>query len=85
MTELAAAHPSVTKVWADGGYQTSVIQHGARLGIDGEVVQRPKEKGGRAGAGVGVDGVRLADTAAFGPARPVGPRRLDADVNGRRW
>jgi transposase len=45
LSELAAAHPSVTKVWADGGYQTSVIQHGARLGIDVEVVQRPKEKG----------------------------------------
>ncbi|MGA5198713.1 IS5 family transposase [Streptomyces exfoliatus] len=45
LTELAAAHPSVTKVWADGGYQTSVIQHGAHLGIDVEVVQRPKEKG----------------------------------------
>ncbi|WP_373412814.1 transposase [Streptomyces sp. NRRL B-24572] len=25
LTELAAAHPSVTEVWADGGYQTSVI------------------------------------------------------------
>ncbi|KOG19736.1 MULTISPECIES: IS5 family transposase [Streptomyces] len=45
LTELAAAHPSVTKVWADGGYQTSVIQHGAGLGIDVEVVQRPREKG----------------------------------------
>ncbi|MGW8955993.1 IS5 family transposase [Streptomyces sp. NPDC055709] len=45
LTELAAAHPSVTKVWADGGNQTSVIQHGARLGIDMEVVQRSKDKG----------------------------------------
>ncbi|TDU80663.1 IS5 family transposase [Streptomyces sp. KS 21] len=45
LTELAAAHPSVTKVWADGGYQTSVIQHGAGLGIDVEVVQRPRTKG----------------------------------------
>ncbi|MEU2235826.1 transposase [Streptomyces vietnamensis] len=45
LTELAAAHPSVTKVWADGGYQTSGIQHGVRLGIDVEVVQRPRVKG----------------------------------------
>ncbi|MFC9262249.1 IS5 family transposase [Streptomyces hydrogenans] len=45
LTELAEAHPSVTKVWADGGYQTSVIQHGAGLGIDVEVVRRPKGKG----------------------------------------
>ncbi len=45
LAELAAAHPSVTKVWADGGYQTSVIQHGAGLGIDVEVVRRPQVKG----------------------------------------
>ncbi|MGW1767325.1 transposase [Streptomyces sp. NPDC002073] len=45
LTDLAAAHPSVTKVWADGGYQTSVIQHGAGLGIDVQVVQRPRVKG----------------------------------------
>ncbi|MFD3536337.1 IS5 family transposase [Streptomyces sp. NPDC058664] len=47
LTEPAAARPSVTKVWADGGYQTGVIQHGAHLGLDVEVVQRPKEKGFR--------------------------------------
>ncbi|WP_372456411.1 IS5 family transposase, partial [Streptomyces anulatus] len=47
LIELAAAHPGVTKVWADGGYQSSVIQHGAGLGIAVEVVQRPKEKGFR--------------------------------------
>ncbi|MFD3537632.1 hypothetical protein [Streptomyces sp. NPDC058664] len=56
------------KVWADGGYQTSVIQHGARLGIDGEVVQRPKEKGGRAG--------RARD-------RPLDRARVAADQKGR--
>ncbi|WP_411108585.1 hypothetical protein [Streptomyces sp. c-19] len=61
----------MTDVWADGGYETSIIEHGARLGIDLEAVQRPKEKGGRAGGGVGVHGVRLADASAFGPVRPV--------------
>ncbi|MFF8506258.1 IS5 family transposase [Streptomyces anulatus] len=45
LDELAAAHPSVSKVWADGGYQNSVLNHGARLGIDVEVVQRPRTKG----------------------------------------
>lgn len=45
LDELAASHPSVTKVWADGGYQTSVLQHGAVKGIDVEVVKRPTTKG----------------------------------------
>uniref|UniRef100_UPI003F4921B4 hypothetical protein n=1 Tax=Streptomyces sp. CA-141956 TaxID=3240051 RepID=UPI003F4921B4 len=35
----------MAKVWVAGGSQTSVIQHDARLGIDVEVVQRPKERG----------------------------------------
>ncbi|MFB7248361.1 transposase [Streptomyces populi] len=39
---LAAAHPNVSKVWADGGYRSSILNHGARLGIDVEVVQRPR-------------------------------------------
>ncbi|MFK0047621.1 transposase [Streptomyces sp. NPDC090741] len=45
VTEPAAAHPNVTKVWADGGYQTRVNQHGAGLGIDVQAVQRPRVKG----------------------------------------
>ncbi|MFE0652554.1 hypothetical protein ACFVZH_28660 [Streptomyces sp. NPDC059534] len=45
LTEPAAAHSAVTKVWADGGYQTSVVQHGASRGIDMEPVQRPRVKG----------------------------------------
>ncbi|WP_323371402.1 IS5 family transposase [Streptomyces katsurahamanus] len=28
LDDLAAAHPAVTKVWADGGYQSSVLGHG---------------------------------------------------------
>jgi len=45
LEDLAAAHPGVTKVWADGGYQASILNHGAGLGIDVEVVQRPRTKG----------------------------------------
>ncbi|MFE4371690.1 transposase [Streptomyces sp. NPDC056835] len=33
LDDLAAAHPGVTKLWADGGYQNSIFNHGARLGI----------------------------------------------------
>ncbi|MFE6946646.1 IS5 family transposase [Streptomyces chartreusis] len=45
LDDLAAAHPNVTKVWADGGYQNSIFNHDARLSIDVEVVQRPRTKG----------------------------------------
>ncbi|MDX3131231.1 transposase [Streptomyces europaeiscabiei] len=45
LDDLAAAHPGVRKVWADGGYQNSIFNHGARLGIGVEVVQRPRVKG----------------------------------------
>ncbi|MET7320269.1 transposase [Streptomyces sp. NPDC005549] len=38
--DLAAAHPTVSKVWAEGGYQSSILNHGTGLGIDVEVVQR---------------------------------------------
>ncbi|MDH6229401.1 transposase [Streptomyces sp. MJP52] len=45
LDDLTAAHASVSKVWADGGYQSSILNHGAGLGIDVEVVQRPRTKG----------------------------------------
>ncbi|MEV6808934.1 IS5 family transposase [Streptomyces sp. NPDC051132] len=45
LDDLATAHPNVSKVWADGGYQNSFLNHGAPLGIDVEVVQRPRTKG----------------------------------------
>ncbi len=40
MSHIAATHPRVTRAWADTGYRTKAIEHGARLGIDVEVVQR---------------------------------------------
>ena len=44
--EPAAAHPRITKAWADTGYRTKAIDHGARLGIDVHVVRRvPTDKG----------------------------------------
>lgn len=45
LDELAAAHPRVSKVWADGGYQSSIFNHGAIHRIDVEVVQRTRTKG----------------------------------------
>ncbi|MFF0106361.1 IS5 family transposase [Streptomyces hirsutus] len=46
LSQIAATSPHVTKAWADTGYRAKVIDHGARLGIDAEVVQRePGVKG----------------------------------------
>ncbi|MFE7301814.1 IS5 family transposase [Streptomyces sp. NPDC057579] len=40
LTQLAANHPTITKAWADTGYKTQAIEHGAQLGIDVDVVPR---------------------------------------------
>ena len=45
LDDVAANYPGVTKVWAADGYQNSIFNHGALLGIDVEVVQRPQAKG----------------------------------------
>ncbi len=42
---LATDHPAVSKVWVDGGYQNTVLRHGATLRIDVEVVPRAAAKG----------------------------------------
>ncbi len=46
LSQIATTSPRVTKAWADTGYRTKAIDHGARLGIDVQVVQRdPGTKG----------------------------------------
>ena len=35
--------PRVTKAWVDGGYNAKVVEHGADLGIDVEIVRRDYE------------------------------------------
>jgi len=45
LDHLAATHPSVSTVWVDGGYNNTVIRHGAQQGIQVEVVKRPTGKG----------------------------------------
>lgn len=45
LDHLAAAHPTVSTVWVDGGYNAAVIRHGAQQGIHVEVVKRPSTKG----------------------------------------
>ena len=45
LSTLAAEYPTVSKVWVDGGYQNTVLRHGAHLGINVERVPRRAEKG----------------------------------------
>lgn len=45
LDHLAARHPSVSMTWVDGGYNNTVIRHGAQHGIHVEVVKRPTIKG----------------------------------------
>lgn len=45
LDQLSAAHPSVSTTWVDGGYNNTVIRHGAQQGIHVEVVKRPTTKG----------------------------------------
>ncbi|WP_406448911.1 IS5 family transposase [Streptomyces sp. NBC_01622] len=39
-------YPSISKSWVDTGFKNAVIEHGARLGIDVEVVNRNSDKRG---------------------------------------
>lgn len=36
---VAAEHPSIRKVWVDGGYRQHPVEHAAALGIDMEITQ----------------------------------------------
>ncbi|MFF1799466.1 IS5 family transposase [Kitasatospora sp. NPDC058263] len=40
LTTVAAEHPTLRKAWADMGYKNAVVEHGATLGIDVEIVRR---------------------------------------------
>jgi transposase len=37
---VATEHPTIGKAWADMGYKNAVVEHGATLGIDVEIVRR---------------------------------------------
>lgn len=64
LTSVSADHPTVVKAWVDGGYNTAVRAHGARLGIDVEPVPRDAGKASRPAPAVGRGtDFRLADTA----------------------
>jgi transposase len=45
LDQLADAHPGVSMAWVDGGYNNTVIRHGAQRGVRVDVVKRPNTKG----------------------------------------
>ncbi len=40
LDQVAAEHPSIRKVWVDGGYRQHLVERAAALGIDMEITQR---------------------------------------------
>ncbi|GAA2943037.1 IS5-like element ISSco3 family transposase [Streptomyces erythrogriseus] len=46
LDQAKEAYPTITKSWVDTGFKNAVVEHGARLGIDVEVVNRNPEKRG---------------------------------------
>ncbi|GLW75512.1 DDE transposase [Kitasatospora phosalacinea] len=40
LTAVAADHPTIRKAWVDMGYKNAVVEYGATLGIDVEIVRR---------------------------------------------
>lgn len=46
LDKVAAKTPTVTKALVDQGFKSSVVEHGARLGIEVEIVQRNPEQTG---------------------------------------
>ncbi|MFE6974317.1 IS5 family transposase [Streptomyces sp. NPDC057682] len=40
LNQVAADHPGLRKVWADGGYRQHLVEHAAALGIDMEITAR---------------------------------------------
>jgi transposase len=46
LDRTAAIHPTITKTWVDAGFKVKAVEHGARLGIDVEIVNKdPQVRG----------------------------------------
>jgi transposase len=46
LTQASHTYPTITKAWVDTGFKNAAIEHGARLGIDVEVVPRRSHQPG---------------------------------------
>ena len=46
LDQATAAYPTLTKTWVDAGFKNRVVEHGAALGVDVEIVTKdPQVKG----------------------------------------
>jgi transposase len=46
LDRATTTHPTLTKTWVDAGFKSTVVEHGAALGVDVEVVTKdPNVKG----------------------------------------
>ncbi|GAA2478361.1 IS5 family transposase [Winogradskya humida] len=46
LNQATAIHPTLTKAWVDTGFRQKVVEHGAALGVDVEIVSKdPQVKG----------------------------------------
>ncbi|WP_412750489.1 IS5 family transposase [Krasilnikovia sp. M28-CT-15] len=46
LNQAATTHPTLTKTWVDAGFKNRVVEHGAALGVDVEIVTKdPQVKG----------------------------------------
>lgn len=46
LDQATTAHPTLTKTWVDAGFKNRVVEHGATLGVDVEIVTKdPQVKG----------------------------------------
>ncbi|GAA3510547.1 transposase [Streptosporangium album] len=46
LTQAHTTYPTLSKAWVDTGFKNAAVEHGARLGIDVEVVPRRSDKPG---------------------------------------
>ncbi|MER6004925.1 IS5 family transposase [Nonomuraea angiospora] len=46
LTQASQTYPTITKAWVDTGFKNAAVEHGARLGIDVEVVPRRSDQPG---------------------------------------
>lgn len=58
LDQAKETYPTISKSWVDTGFKNAVVEHGARLGIDVEVVNRNPESHRRHGVHVSKLGTR---------------------------
>lgn len=61
LDQATTTYPTLTKTWADAGFKNRVVEHGAALGVDVEIVT--KDRRSKASASSNADGSSNAPSA----------------------